>query len=196
MNSYSMSLATTSLFPSPIGGTPTKEGEISMIRSLHASRAAGGSAISYGYTGVALASSLSGISRGDRFQGRFRFSAGLLEGDGAESVARDHEGGLSLIIGRYHLISDGALTIQRLVTPQFYRIAIRCDEFAECPEEVKRVNLAFYSDPDYCAGDEFRLDRLDIGKIPMPSLYLETDGGRPVINAKLQSLDRISGSGS
>lgn len=193
MASYPLNLGTAAAFPSPIGGTWIKEGEVSMIRSLHARREAGAAPICYGYSGVTLAASLPGVTRGDRFQGRFQCSAGLLEGDGVDTVVKDAAGSLSLIIGPHRLTSAGALSIQRLVTPQFYRIAIRCEEFTECPDAVKRLNLAFYSDPRYCAGDDFRLDRLDIAKIPMPSLYLEAEDGQPVINAKLQSLDRMEG---
>jgi len=192
MTSYPLTLGTAAAFSSPIGGTPTKEGEVSVIRTLHASRSAGAEPISYGFSGVTLASSLDGVVRGDRFQGRFRCSAGVLDGDGIECLTEDSGASLTLIIGPHCLTSLGALSIQRLVTPQFYRISIRCERFAECPDRVTRLSLAFYSDPRYCAGADFRLDRLDIDKIPMPSLYLEAEEGQPVINAKLQSLDRVS----
>lgn len=196
MTSYPLSLDTSAAFPSPIGGTPTKEGEVSMIRSLHARHEDGETEISYGFSGVTLASGLAGIVRGDRFQGRFQCSAGILGDDEAETQAVDEAASLSLVIGPHRLTSVGALTIHRLVTPQFYRISIRCEEFDDAPDGVKRVNLAFYSDPRYCAGDDFRLDRLDISKIPMPSLYIEAEDGEPMINAKLQSLDWISEPGA
>ncbi len=192
MTAYPLSLGTSAAFPSPIGGAPTKQGEVRMIRSLHAWDESGGAPISYGFSGVTLASSLAGVVRGDRFQGRFRCGAGLLDGAEGDTLVVDEAASLSLVIGPHRLNSVGALTLHRLVTPQFYRIAIRCEEFAEGPDAVKRVNLAFYSDPRYCAGDDFRLDRLDISQIPMPSLYLEGEDGEPVINAKLQSLDRVS----
>lgn len=193
MTSYPLSLGTAAAFSSPIGGTPTKEGEISMIRTLHASREAGVESISYGYSGVTLASGLDGVARGDRFQGRFRCSAGVLEGGDATSATVDAAASLFLVIGPYTLTGNGPLSFQRLVTPQFYRITVRCERFVECPDSVKRLSLAFYSDPRYCTGAEFRLDRLDIDRIPMPSLYLESGDGQPVINAKLQSLDRLTG---
>lgn len=192
MTSYPMSFGAAAAFSSPIGGTPTKEGEVSMIRTLHTAHGAGTERISYGFSGVTLASSLDGVARGDRFQGRFRCSAGVLDSGDIDSLTRDPAASLSLILGPHSLTSAGALSIQRLVTPQFYRISVRCERFMECPGTVKRLSLAFYSDPRYCAGADFQLDRLDIDKIPMPSLYLEAEEGQPVINAKLQSLDRLS----
>lgn len=189
MTSYPMISGAAAASSSPIGGTPTKEGEISVIRSLHAAGGTGTAPISYGFSGVTLASSLDGVVRGDRFEGRFRCSPGLLDGGGAGSAIDDPAAALSLVIGPHLLTSAGPLSIQRLVTPRFYRIAIRCRRFADCPGTVRCVNLAFYSDPRFCAGEDFRLDRLDIEKIPMPSLYFEAEDGTPVINAKLQRLD-------
>jgi len=193
MTSYPMSSGAAAAFTTSIGGTPTKEGEIGVIRSLHAADEAGAAPVCYGFSGVTMASSLEGVARGDRFQGQFQCSGGLLEGDGADAVVDDPAASLALVIGPHRLISAGALSIQRLVTPQFYRIAIRCRQFANAPGAVKRVNLAFYSDPRYCADEDFRLDRLDIDKIPMPSLYVEAEDGQPAINAKLQCLTRLSG---
>ena len=108
MTSYPLSLGSANSFPSPIGGTPTKEGEVAVIRSLHASSDAGAAPISYGYSGVTLSSSLAGISRGDRFQGRFRCGAGVLDGDDVDSVTLDPTASLSLILGPLRLTSAGA----------------------------------------------------------------------------------------
>ena len=160
-----------------------------MIQSLHSSSEAVGQ-ISYGFTGVVLSAALDSVYRGDRFQGRFACSTGILGTDATDSLHDDEDGFLSLVIGPYTLNSVGPVRIQRLITPQFYRIAIRCERFSDPSVDVGRVNLAFYSDPRFCDGDDFHLDALDIGKIPMPSLYLEAVAGDPVLNAKLQTLDR------
>ncbi len=111
-------------------------------------------------------------------------------GDSSDSLHEDESGLLTIVIGPYRLTSAGPVRIQRLITEQFYRIAIRCDRFTDGASVVGRVNLTFYSDPRFCEGGDFRLDTLDISKIPMPSLYLEAYAGEPILNAKLQMLDR------
>jgi len=171
-----------------LGSTGIKEREIFMIQSLHSSEEIA-SKICYGFTGVVLSAALDRIARGDRFQGQLACNAGILREDTTDSSHKDEGGFLLLVIGPYQFQSMGPLRIQRLITPQFYRIAIRCDQFSGPSMGVGRVNLAFYSDPRFCEGDEFQLDALELSKIPMPSLYLEALAGTPVMNAKLQTLD-------
>ncbi|MBK19932.1 MAG: hypothetical protein CMM52_13960 [Rhodospirillaceae bacterium] len=170
-----------------IGGTRMKERGIAMIQSLHA--ASEPTQICYGFGGVVLSSAMEDVSRGDRFQGRFSCSAGVLGGDSSDSLHEDNTGLLTIVIGPHRLTSSGPVRIQRLITDQFYRIALRCDRFTDGASGVGRLNLAFYSDPRFCEGGDFKLDSLDIAKIPMPSLYLEAFAGEPILNAKLQTLD-------
>jgi hypothetical protein len=172
-----------------IGNTRIKEREIHMIQSLHSS-AVSARSICYKFTGVVLSAGLDSVDRGDRIQGQFACSTGIIGGDGTDSPHEDDAGFLTLVIGPHRFQSAGPLRIQRLITPQFYRIAIRCDRFAGPPAGVGRLNLAFYSDPRFCEGDEFQLEALELDKIPMPSLYLEALTGAPVLNAKLQTLAR------
>jgi hypothetical protein len=172
-----------------LGNTRIKEREIFMIQSLHSSEESATS-ICYMFTGVVLSAALDSVTRGDRIQGQFACSTGTIGRDTTDSPHKDEAGYLTLVIGPHRFQSEGPLRIQRLITPQFYRIAIRCDRFTDPPAGVGRVNLAFYSDPRFCEGDEFQLDALEINKIPMPSLYLEALTGAPVLNAKLQTLDR------
>ncbi|NKB21552.1 MAG: hypothetical protein GKS01_13750 [Alphaproteobacteria bacterium] len=171
-----------------IGGAGMKEGGIAMIHSLQVAN--GPANICYGFGGVVLSSAMDEVLRGDRFQGRFSCSSGALDGDSSDSLHEDESGLLTIVIGPYRLTSAGPVRIQRLITEQFYRIAIRCERFTESAAGVGRVNLAFYSDPRFCEGGDFKLDTLDISKIPMPSLYLEAFAGEPILNAKLQTLDR------
>ena len=165
-----------------------KEGRNAMIQSLQVANCPDN--ICYGFGGVVLSSAMGDVLRGDRFQGRFSCSADVLGGDSSDSLHEDESGILTIVIGPYRLTSAGPVRIQRLITEQFYRIAIRCDQFTDGNSGVGRVNLAFYSDPRFCEGGEFRLDTLDISKIPMSSLYLEAFAGEPILNAKLQTLDR------
>jgi hypothetical protein len=171
-----------------IEGVRMNEGKIAMIQSLQVTN--GPENICYGFGGVVLSSAMDEVLRGDRFQGRFSCSAGVLGGDSSDSLHEDETGLLTIVIGPYRLTSAGPVRVQRLITEQFYRIAIRCDQFTDGNSGVGRVNLAFYSDPRFCEGGEFKLDTLDISKIPMPSLYLEAFAGEPILNAKLQTLDR------
>jgi hypothetical protein len=171
------------------GNTHIKEREVFMTQSLHSSEEIARS-ICYKFTGVVLSAALDDVVRGDRIQGRFACNTGIVGGDAADSTHEDEAGFLTLVIGPHRLQSAGPPRVQRLITPQFYRIAIRCDQFTGPSAGVGRVNLAFYSDPRFCEGDEFQLDALEIDKIPMPSLYLESPTGGPVLNAKLQTLDR------
>ena len=173
----------------PIGNAGVKEREIFMFQSLHSSEEAE-EKVCYGFTGVVLSTTMDDVARGERIQGEFSCSTGILEVDSTDSPHEDEGGSLSLVIGPYQIQSEGPLRIQRLITPQFYRIAIRCDRFVGPSSGVGRVNLAFYSDPRFCEGADFHLNALDIGKIPMPSLYLEALSGTPILNAKLQTLDR------
>jgi len=171
-----------------IRGARMKEGDIAMIQSLQVAQ--GPENICYGFGGVVLSSAMDAVLRGDRFQGRFSCSTDVLDDDSSDSLHEDESGLLTIIIGPHRLTSAGPVRVQRLITEQFYRIAIRCDQFTDGNSGVGRVNLAFYSDPRFCEGGEFRLDTLDISKIPMPSLYLEAFAGEPILNAKLQTLDR------
>lgn len=164
-----------------------EEQEILMIRSLQGTAGLDARA-SYNFSGVVLSAMLENVSRGDRFNGRFSCRLDSATPNGTDAASIDESGILSLTLGPYSLQNAGPLSLQRLVTPRFFRIAIRCDEMSGAGEDVGRFNLTFYSDPRFCDGNSFTIESLNIAHIPMPSLYIETSGGAPLVSAKLQTL--------
>lgn len=164
-----------------------EEQEVLMIQSFQAESPFPERA-SYAFSGVVLSAMLENIGRGDRFNGRFECALDMSDSDGTDAATLDDSGYMSLNLGPYCLQNVAPLRIQRLVTPKFFRIAIRCDRMSGADDDIGRFNLAFYSDPRFCEGKDFQVGSLDISNIPMPSLYIESPGGAPLVSAKLQTL--------
>lgn len=152
-----------------------------------ASSAAGAQA-SYGFTGVALSSPVQMVPRGERIAGAFSCIGSPCGGDGADLEHDDPCGFIEVCCGQMRLISDGPLRIQRLITPGFFRIAIRAGCVGDDGERIGQINLGFYSDPEHCLGPSFRLERLNMAEIAFPAIYINGLDGDLILNGKLQTL--------
>lgn len=147
-----------------------------------------GACASYEFTGVALSSPVQMVPRGERIAGTFSCIGSPREGDDADQVHDDPDGFIKVCCGQMRLMSDGPLRIQRLITPGFFRIAIRTGCVSEDGRRIGQINLGFYSDPEHCLGPAFRLERLNMAEIAFPAIYINGLDGDLMLNGKLQSL--------